>query len=113
LDHIPFEQFGSVVDTQSLIETVGLDVYIFLDFGYELNAFNDILQVHSKTFPLNRTNETNNDTSNRHPSITILYYKGEAQSHNFLRNPLDRNINIYVRSKNNYKTVSKCCRRLW
>jgi hypothetical protein len=61
---IPPEPFGLVVDAPSLTETAGLDVYNFLDFGNELNAFNDIQKVHSKAFPLNGTNDMNIDTSN-------------------------------------------------
>ncbi len=81
----PSESFGSVVDDPSLTETAGLDVYNFLDFGNELNAFKDIQQEHSKAFPLNRTNDMNIDTSNVLPCLTPLYYQGEAQNSNLFK----------------------------
>ncbi len=41
----------------------------------------------------------NIDTSNILPFLTPLYYQGEAQNSNLLRNPLYRNINLDMSSQ--------------
>ena len=96
---LPPQPFGSVNDKilnneNILIETAGLDPYTFADFGQELNAFNDIQKVHQRTFPPNRTNEFNIDTSNKLPSLTPLFSQGDAQNFRSLNNPPDKNLNI-------------------
>ena len=96
---LPPAPFGSVVEKiinneNILIETAGLDPYNFADFGQELNAFNDIQKVHQRTFPQNRTNEFNIDTSNKLPSLTPLFSQGDAQNFRSLNNPIDKNLNL-------------------
>ena len=104
---LPPAPFGSVVDKvlnneNILIETAGLDPYTFADFGQELNAFNDIQKVHQRTFPPNRTNEFNIDTSNKLPGLTPLFSRGDAQNFSMLNNPPDKNLNIDMASQNTY-----------
>ena len=104
---LPPQPFGSVNDKilnneNILIETAGLDPYTFADFGQELNAFNDIQKVHQRTFPPNRTNEFNIDTSNKLPSLTPLFSQGDAQNFRMLNNPPDKNLNIDMASQNTY-----------
>ena len=104
---LPPQPFGSVNDkilnnVNILIETAGLDPYTFADFGQELNAFNDIQKVHQRSFPPNRTNELNIDTSNKLPSLTPLFSQGDAQNFRSLNNPPDKNLNIDMASQNTY-----------
>jgi hypothetical protein len=99
----PPEPFGSVVDKPSLIETAGLNTYNFLDFGQELNAWNDVQKVQRASFPINRTNEFNTDTSNKYfPHIQPLFYKGVAQNYSLLNNPADHNQNLDMTSQRTY-----------
>ena len=78
-NYLPPQPFGSVVDNVKnnenvKIEDAGLDSYIFLDIGQELNAWNHLQRIQNTAFPPNRTNEFNIDTSNKfYPSLTPLY----------------------------------------
>jgi hypothetical protein len=104
---LPPQPFGSVVgkvlnNENILIETAGLDPYNFADFGQELKAFNDIQKVHQRTFPPNRTNEFNIDTSNKLPSLTPLFSQGDAQNFRSLNNPPAHNLNPDLASQNTY-----------
>ena len=105
---LPPQPFGSVNDKilnneNILIETAGLDPYTFADFGQELNAFNDIQKVHQRTFPPNRTNEFNIDTSNKfYPRLTPLFFQGDAQNTSLLKNPADRIQNLDLSSQRTY-----------
>jgi hypothetical protein len=96
--------FGSVNDIvlnneNILIETAGLDPYTFVDFGQELN---DIQKVHQRTFSPSRTNEFNIDTSNKLPSLTPLFSRGDAQNFSMLNNPPNKILNLGMASQNTY-----------
>ena len=105
---LPPQPFGSVVDQVKnnenvLIETAGLDPYTFVDIGQELNAWNQLQQVQNSAFPPNRTNEFNIDTSNNfYPSLTPLYYNGDAANNSLLNNPPDHNQNSDMTSQKTY-----------
>ena len=105
--YLPPQPFGSVVDKVKnneniLIEEAGLDPYTFLDVGQELNAWNN-LHVQSSAFPPNRTNEFNIDTSNKsYPSLTPLYYNGDAANNSLLNNTPDHNQNSDMTSQKTY-----------
>ena len=105
---LPPQPFGSVVDQVKnnenvLIETAGLNSYNFQDVGQELNAWNRLQQIQNTAAPPNRTNEFNIDTSNKfYPSLTPLYYQGDAQNSSLLNNPADRNQNLDMTSQRTY-----------
>ena len=107
-NNLPPQPFGSVVDQVKnnenvLIETAGLNAYNFQDVGQELNAWNRLQQIQNTATPPNRTNEFNIDTSNKfYPSLTPLYYQGDAQNSSLLNNPADRNQNLDMTSQRTY-----------
>ena len=107
-NYLPPQPFGSVVDQVKnnenvLIETAGLNSYNFQDVGQELNAWNRLQQIQNTATPPNRTNEFNIDTSNKfYPSLTPLYYQGDAQNSSLLNNPADRNQNLDMTSQRTY-----------
>ena len=83
----PPEPFGSVVDKPSLIETAGLDVFNFVDFGNELNSFKDVQNIQRNAFPPNRTNDFNRDVTFQYPKLQPLYNLGNASNYHTLNNP--------------------------
>ena len=82
--YFPTQPFGSVNDEVKnnenvLIEEAGLNQYNFLDIGQELNAWNNLQGIQNSALPPNRRKEFNIDTSNKlYPSLTPLYYNGDA-----------------------------------
>jgi len=106
--YLPPQPFGSVVDKVKnneniLIEEAGLNQYNFLDVGQELNAWNNLQRVQNSAFPPNRTKEFNIDTSNKsYPSLTPLYYNGDAANNSLLNNPPDHNQNSDMTSQKTY-----------
>ena len=107
-NYLPPQPFASVVDNVKnnenvLIEEAGLDSYNFLDIGQELNAWNNLQRIQNSAFPPNRTKELNIDTSNKfYPSLTPLYYNGDAANNSLLNNPPDHNQNIDMSSQRTY-----------
>ena len=105
---LPPQPFGSVVDQVKnnenvLIETAGLDPYNFQDIGQELNAWNRLQQVQNTAAPPNRTNEFNIDTSNKfYPTLTPLFFQGDAHNSSLLNNPADRIQNLDLSSQRTY-----------
>ena len=98
----PPEPFGSVVDKPTLTETAGLTVFNFVDFGNELNSFNDVQKIQRAAFPPNRTNEFNVDVTNQfYPHIQPLYNLGNASNYHMLNNPY-KSGNVDLSSQRTY-----------
>ena len=93
-----------VKDNENIyIEEAGLNAYNFVNLGNELNAFQDVQNVHRSAFPPNRTNEFNIDTTNRYfPHIQPLFYKGVASNNALLNNPPKHNQNLDMESQRTY-----------